>query len=127
MKAETAVKVIKNATTSATKIRKLEEENTYLRTALGLMQEEGERLTVKQIVKAVSKHTGIAQADILGECRVSAVVAARQYVFTLARREGFTPAHIARAMNRNHATVLYGIKTIEAVIADAMNIQGAAS
>jgi|GEM_PF-6592404 len=120
MSPETANKVIENVTTSAAKIRKLEEDNAYLRMALGLIPDATGRVTVKAILKAVAKSAGLRIADITGSCRSADLAYARQTVYALSLRENLSAAQIGRVMGRDHTTVISGARRAEKAIRAGM-------
>jgi chromosomal replication initiation ATPase DnaA len=68
---------------------------------------------IKNIVDAVAEETGIQARYIVGLSRRAQVSEARQLVYYLANQSGITSADIGRAMNRDHSTVLSGIKAEE--------------
>ena len=74
---------------------------------------------VREIAGAVAEETGIPVGQILGKSRSQHVAHARQLVYFIASRQGVTPADIARAMRRDHSTVLHGIAAETARRAEA--------
>lgn len=70
----------------------------------------GNRDLIMDIVRAVAEHSEIPVAAILGPRRTEAVVQARWMIFRLAHEAGHSSAAIARAMRKDHSTVLNGIR-----------------
>ena len=64
--------------------------------------------------------TGIATAsfvtaeEIVGNCREAHIVEARHKVWFVMRREGLSYPAIARLVERDHTTIMYALKKIEA-------------
>lgn len=65
------------------------------------------------IVERVAEDAGVKTADILGESRIQPVAHARQRVYAVARDAGFSLTHIARAMGRDHTSIIHGIRAEE--------------
>jgi chromosomal replication initiation ATPase DnaA len=65
---------------------------------------------INKIVAEVAEATGIPAYAIKGTVRRHRVCMARQMVYYIADRSGFSSRDIADAMGRDHTTVLYGIK-----------------
>lgn len=65
---------------------------------------------VADIVRAVSFETGIKAQAIYSPARHQKVVRARQIVMYIAHRKGLGFSCIARALNRDHSTVIYGVR-----------------
>lgn len=71
----------------------------------------GNRKLIMAIVKLVSKHTGIPVPYIMGVRKSRSVAHARWLAFYLAHDvQGFTLEEIGKAMNRDHTTVLHGVR-----------------
>ena len=68
---------------------------------LGIMQE---------ILAEISTATGFSESLIVGRRRTPALSRARQLAYFVGHRSGIPSTVIARAMHRDHSTVLYGIK-----------------
>jgi len=67
----------------------------------------------RQILDAVSKEHRISIRDILEDGRFRQIVTARHDAMWRMRRAGMTYAAIGRRLNRDHATVMWGIKQHE--------------
>ena len=63
---------------------------------------------VMSIVEEVAAQTGVPIRDILGRCRRADE--ARQLVMFVARRTGLSYPKIGHAMNRDHTTIIAGVK-----------------
>jgi chromosomal replication initiation ATPase DnaA len=64
-----------------------------------------------QIAQAVSLAHGITVADLRGPSRLKPVSEARQEFMALAMGEGrFSSPQVGRWLNRDHSTVLHGVK-----------------
>lgn len=72
-------------------------------------------LTIDHIVEETSSHFNIRQEDVYGKSRKAEIVLARQISMYLAQTHtNLTNSKIGRLIgNRNHATVIHSIKTIE--------------
>ena len=70
---------------------------------------------VRSLVAEASKHTGCTVDEILGYSRKRQIARARQWVMWRARKDGLTYGQIAHALNRDHTTIIHGVKTIEAL------------
>ena len=69
--------------------------------------------TVEKIVVAVAEATGITPRAIYSTNRKAHIVRARQIVMYEARQHGLTLAQIGHALNRDHTTILHGIRAEE--------------
>jgi chromosomal replication initiation ATPase DnaA len=66
---------------------------------------------VLSIADLVSEETGIRLAEIYGHSRVPKVVMARQLVMYICyERHGLSYPAIGHALNRDHSTVLHGVR-----------------
>lgn len=65
---------------------------------------------INKIVSEVADASGLRECDIMGERRFHCLGRARQLVYYVAHRNGFSSMEIAEAMGKDHSTVLYGIK-----------------
>jgi chromosomal replication initiation ATPase DnaA len=65
---------------------------------------------VKPFVDAVAEATGIPARLIYGQSRKAQYAQARQLVYFLAHQSGVGFSTIARAMHRDHTTVMHGVK-----------------
>lgn len=71
----------------------------------------GNRDLIMDVVRIVSKHTGIPVAYIKGKRKTQAIVHARWLACYLAHdRQGFTLEEIGKAMGLDHTTVLHGVQ-----------------
>lgn len=75
---------------------------------------------VREITRAVSKSFDVPMRDLLGPKRGVEVVKARHAAMWIARREGvWSLPHIGRMLgNRDHTTILYGIKKAEQLFSE---------
>jgi chromosomal replication initiation ATPase DnaA len=67
---------------------------------------------IRAIVRQVAKLTGIPQEDILSPKRDRATARARQMVMWKARQEGHSFPAIGKALQRDHTSVLHGVRAI---------------
>ncbi len=65
---------------------------------------------VMRIVEAVAHATGFTVQEILSRSRIGPLAEARQLAMFEAREAGFSLNQIARAMDRDHSTVISGIR-----------------
>lgn len=65
---------------------------------------------VKAYVDAVAEATGLQPRVIYGASRKRQIAMARQLVMFLAHRDGVSLSTIGRALNRDHTTVLHGVR-----------------
>ena len=65
---------------------------------------------VSAIAEAVALLIGLTVDDIMGRRRGQPAVEARQLVMYVAWRRGFSKCAIGRAMDRDHSTVVHGIR-----------------
>ncbi len=68
---------------------------------------------VRQIAAQVSEATDVPYKAIMGVRRDARTVQARQLVMYIARRQGLSLTRIGMAMNRDHTTVMHGIRAEE--------------
>src|SRR5690606_38723466 len=70
---------------------------------------------VNEIIRAVSKASGIPVRDITGPLRAKELVYARQAVMWIARQQGcWSYPQIGRLLgNRDHTTVMHGVNRAE--------------
>lgn len=74
---------------------------------------------VAEIVEAVAAVYQTTPADLLSSCRARSFVEARQCVYLVARRcTRLSLSELGRALNRDHTTVLVGVRRIEARCAE---------
>jgi chromosomal replication initiation ATPase DnaA len=69
------------------------------------------RLAIDKIIEKVCESHQIRREDLLSDRRTARFTRPRQQVMFLAKRAGFTPSAIGRKLNRDHTTVLHGIKS----------------
>lgn len=67
------------------------------------------RAIILRIAQEVAEEADIAVEDIMGESRKREHARARHLVMHIASRHGMGISEIARAMRRDHTTVLHGI------------------
>jgi chromosomal replication initiation ATPase DnaA len=70
------------------------------------------QMKIRTIIREVAKITGIPQTDILSPKRDRATARARQMVMWKAHREGHSLTQIGNVLDRDHTSVLYGIRVI---------------
>ena len=70
----------------------------------------GNRDLIKMIASAVSAKSGTSISSIYGTSRAKPAIAARHLVMYLAHKEGLSYPVIGRALNRDHTTVMHGVK-----------------
>lgn len=71
---------------------------------------------IEEIIAAVSFSFGITVEDVRGPMRTKAVAEARQCVYLVARRcTRLSYPEIAKAVGRDHTTVMSGVKTAERI------------
>ena len=68
------------------------------------------RDSVREISFAVAAETTIPMAAIYGPSKLRYVVQARQLVMYLAHKSGISYPVIGRALNRDHTTIMHGVK-----------------
>lgn len=71
-------------------------------------------LTVVDIQIAVARRFQISVLDMLIRNRSHRVVIPRQLAYWLAWKAGKSTVHIGRKFDRDHATVMHGLKSIQA-------------
>jgi chromosomal replication initiation ATPase DnaA len=70
------------------------------------------QMKIRTIIREVAKITGIPQDDILSPKRDRATARARQMVMWKAHREGHSLTQIGNVLDRDHTSVLHGIRII---------------
>lgn len=65
---------------------------------------------VADVLAQVAHERGLAPAAVRGRARKPALVAARQEVMARAVEGGRSVADVCRALDRNHATVIHGVR-----------------
>jgi chromosomal replication initiator protein len=78
-----------------------------------LEEESANHITVDRIQRAVAEHFDIRVADMTSKKRPHNIAFPRQVAMYLARADNSTPT-IGECFNRNHATILHAVKTIDA-------------
>lgn len=68
------------------------------------------RRTVRDFVEEVSTETGVPVAAILSKNRTRKFCVPRQEVFLRAHEYGLSLSHIGRVFDRDHTTILHGIR-----------------
>lgn len=68
------------------------------------------RPTIRDIIERVSFSNGLTVDEITGPAKQRRFVQPRQAVMSLAAQAGFPLAMIGRALNRDHTTVMHGIR-----------------
>lgn len=69
-------------------------------------------MTLQKIVSEVSEYYSVPERDIFGRSRDRHVAHARQTAMYLARKIGMSLPKIGRELERDHTTVLYGIREV---------------
>lgn len=84
-----------------------------------------DKTSVEKIMSAVSKHYNIPLSDIIGKKREKTLSTARQIVMYLLRHElGYSSSLIGKEIgNRDHSTILHGIKNMEKGIVKDDNLK----
>ena len=81
---------------------------------------------IAQIIAEVEDVFGIARGEIIGHGKPTHRVRARQAAMYIAHQEGHSYAAIGRAMKRDHATVMHGVKKamdrLEAIRSDFVHV-----
>ena len=71
-------------------------------------------MNAKRIAKLVAlKHEGLSAEEILGPLRYPNIVRARWEAWSIAHKQGWTVARIARAFKRDHRSIAYGLRELE--------------
>lgn len=69
------------------------------------------RQRVEEIIEDVACRWCVSPAEIKGDARTRAASWARMEIYARIRRElGLSTTHIGRLMNRDHSTVVYGLR-----------------
>jgi chromosomal replication initiation ATPase DnaA len=63
------------------------------------------------VIDQICAEYGVSVAEVLGNSRIHDYVYARQACFFALQKVGLSSTQIGRLMNRDHSTVLYGIRT----------------
>jgi chromosomal replication initiation ATPase DnaA len=64
------------------------------------------------ILQDVSRATHIPIKVLLGDCRLKKTVRARWEIYQRAKQAGYSLAEIGRRMNKDHTTVMHGLKRL---------------
>jgi chromosomal replication initiation ATPase DnaA len=64
------------------------------------------------ILQDVSRTTHIPVRVLLGDCRLKKTVRARWEIYRRAKHAGYSLAEIGRRMNKDHTTVMHGLKQL---------------
>lgn len=79
------------------------------------------RAPITSIIKSVSEQTGVSVGAIKGRSKVRAVARARQLVMYRAHRQhGFSLNQVGRVLDRDHSSVLCGVRRIEKLMAERL-------
>ena len=70
------------------------------------------QLKIRTIIREVAKITGVSQDDILSSKRDRVTARARQMVMWKAHREGHSLTQIGTVLDRDHTSVLHGVRNI---------------
>jgi hypothetical protein len=68
------------------------------------------KATTTELIEKVGAATGVTREQMLGHSRFPVYCRARFAVYYLARRQGHSYPLIGTRMNRDHATVIHGVK-----------------
>lgn len=88
----------------------LTETDTARAEAISARIPSGRELAILEIAEEVSDATGIPTAVITGDSRVRHIAHARQLVYYIAHRAGFSLTEIGMVFRRDHTTILHGIR-----------------
>ena len=69
--------------------------------------------TLQNIIKAVEDISGVSEDEIKGNDRHGDIIPARHICYYFARKSGYTLKDIGKYFNRDHSTVIKGIKSAE--------------
>lgn len=86
-----------------------------------------EFMQIEDIISNVAHVTGISAAAICGPRRDEEVIEARHIAMYLANRDGASYARIGRAMRRDHTTVMAGVRSIKAKMAEKPELRSVAN
>lgn len=72
----------------------------------------------QRVIAAVARHTGITCETLVGKSRLRPVVVARRIAaYILRHRYGWSSTRIAKTLNRDHTTILTGLKRMPCYLA----------
>ena len=75
------------------------------------METQGKKIFMKQLLPVIAKHYDVEPEQILGHSRKAKYTKPRHAFFWMCRVQLNKSYHdIARFMNRDHTTVLYGVR-----------------
>lgn len=77
---------------------------------------ETRRVVLRTVIDSAREYEVSAQ-DILGESRTRSIAQARQVVFYRLHTSGFSLSQIGRLLQRDHSTVLHGVRKVAAGMA----------
>lgn len=66
-----------------------------------------------EAISVVSGQTGVSREKILGRRRTEDVAKARHQVWKMLHEDGWSFSRIARRFNRDHTTIMHGVKKAE--------------
>lgn len=64
----------------------------------------------QRMAEIAAKRYGVSVEDVLGPSKEKHFVEARRYAWKMARRSGWSLTEIGRAFNRDHTTILVGLR-----------------
>lgn len=70
-----------------------------------------------ELIAKCSEMFGVHPRDLLGPARFGFLIPARFALYKAMRIRGWSFAHIGRAMNRDHTTVIHGVARAEYIMA----------
>lgn len=82
---------------------------------LAQLKEASRPSRIGQLIAEASRETGYTPQEIVGHSRKQPLARTRQWVMWKARQEGYSLEQIGRVLNRDHTTVLHGVRKIEAI------------
>lgn len=78
----------------------------------------------REIVSKICTHFGIAEAEVLGDGRTKTVVHIRHLAMYFVRREcALSLVEIGRMFNKDHSSVVHGVRRIEREAGESSVIQ----
>lgn len=78
--------------------------------ALAASAVEPDRQSMREIVAAVAQANGLTVADLMGRSREGPIAWPRQRAYMLCAAQGVPIGRIARYFDRDHSTILQGIR-----------------
>ena len=70
-------------------------------------------MLISETIRLIAQHFGVSFDELVSERKTKALMPARFAVYTILNKRGISASRIGRIMNRDHSTVLYGIKKFE--------------